>query len=79
MEKILSSQASNWREGRRLRAFELMEQGLKQKDILYALGGRDNLLGGEGKGWVLGGNERRASGGDKTLAGGPGNDGHWAA
>jgi transposase len=31
MEKILSSQASNWREGRRLRAFELKEQGWKQK------------------------------------------------
>ena len=38
MEKILSSQASNWREGRRLRAFELKEQGWKQKHIAQALG-----------------------------------------
>src|SRR5215218_1898445 len=38
MEKILSSQASNWREGRRLRAFELKEQGWKQKEIAQALG-----------------------------------------
>jgi Ca2+-binding RTX toxin-like protein len=61
----------------RVGAYALKEQGWKQKDILYALGGRDNLLGGEGKDWVLGGNQRRASGGDKALAGGPGNDGHW--
>jgi transposase len=38
MEKILSSQANNWREGRRLRAFELQEQGWKQKEIAQALG-----------------------------------------
>jgi transposase len=38
MEKILSSQARNWREGRRLRAFELKEQGWKQKEIAEALG-----------------------------------------
>jgi transposase len=38
MEKILSSQASNWREGRRLRAFELQEQGWKQEEIAEALG-----------------------------------------
>ena len=37
--------------------------------------GSDNLLGGEGKDWVLAGNERRAGGGDKNLDGGPGNDG----
>ena len=46
-------------------------------DILYALGGHDNLLSVEGKDWVLGGNERRASGGDKILMGEPGNDRHW--
>src|SRR5215207_9180389 len=40
MEKILSSQASNWREGRRLRAFELKEQGWKQKQIAQAHGFR---------------------------------------
>jgi transposase len=38
MEKTLSSQARNWREGRRLRAFELKEQGWKQTDIANALG-----------------------------------------
>jgi transposase len=38
MEKTLSNQASNWREGRRLRAFELKEQGWKQTEIADALG-----------------------------------------
>jgi transposase len=38
MEKTLSSQASNWREGRRLRAFELKKQGWKQTEIADALG-----------------------------------------
>jgi transposase len=38
MEKTLSSQASNWREGRRLRAFELKERGWKQTHIAAALG-----------------------------------------
>jgi transposase len=39
MEKTLSSQeATNWREGRRLRAFELKERGWKQAEIAEALG-----------------------------------------
>ena len=38
MEKTLSSQAKDWREGRRLRAFELKEQGWKQTEIADALG-----------------------------------------
>ena len=38
MEKTLSSQARDWREGRRLRAFELKEQGWKQTHIAEALG-----------------------------------------
>jgi predicted transcriptional regulator len=38
MEKTLSSQASDWREGRRLRAFELKERGWKQTEIAQALG-----------------------------------------
>ena len=38
MEKTLSSQATNWREGRRLHAFELKEQGWKQSEIAEALG-----------------------------------------
>jgi transposase len=38
MEKTLSSQATNWREGRRLRAWELHQKGWKQRDIAEALG-----------------------------------------
>ena len=38
MEKTLSSQAKDWREGRRLRAFELKQQGWKQTEIADALG-----------------------------------------
>jgi transposase len=38
MEKTLSSQASDRREGRRLRAFELNERGWKQTEIADALG-----------------------------------------
>jgi transposase len=39
MEKTLSSQqATNWREGRRLRALELKERGWKQSEIARALG-----------------------------------------
>ena len=38
MEKTLSSQATDWREGRRLRAFELKERGWKQTHIADALG-----------------------------------------
>jgi transposase len=38
MEKTLSSQATNWREGRRLRAFELKVRGWKQTQIAEALG-----------------------------------------
>jgi transposase len=38
MEKTLSSQASDWREGRRLRAFELKKRGWKQTEIADALG-----------------------------------------
>ncbi len=38
MEKTLSSRAANWREGRRLRAWELHQQGWKQQEIAAALG-----------------------------------------
>jgi transposase len=38
MEKSLSSQATDWREGRRLRAYELKQQGWKQTQIADALG-----------------------------------------
>lgn len=38
MSNELSSQAADWREGRRLRAWELHEQGWRQQDIAAALG-----------------------------------------
>jgi transposase len=38
MEQLLSHQAVDWREGRRLRAWELGCQGWPQKDIAAALG-----------------------------------------
>lgn len=38
METSLSSQATNWREGRRFRAWELYQKDWKQKDIAEALG-----------------------------------------
>ncbi len=38
MEKTLSSRATDWREGRRLRAFELKQEGWKQREIADALG-----------------------------------------
>jgi transposase len=38
MEKTLSTQAKDWREGRRFRALELKEQGWKQTHIAEALG-----------------------------------------
>jgi transposase len=38
MEETSSSQASDWREGRCLRAFELKERGWKQSEIAEALG-----------------------------------------
>ncbi len=38
MEKTLSSQATNWREGRRLRAWELHQKSWKQQEIADALG-----------------------------------------
>jgi transposase len=38
MEKILSSRATNWREGRRLRAWELHQKGWQQQASAEALG-----------------------------------------
>src|SRR5919107_3736734 len=38
MEETLSSRATHWREGRRLRALELKRKGWKQQDIADALG-----------------------------------------
>lgn len=38
MEKNLSSQITNWREGRRFRGWELVQLGWRQKDVAEALG-----------------------------------------
>jgi transposase len=38
MDNALSKQASDWREGRRLRAWELKQQGWTQQEIADALG-----------------------------------------
>jgi transposase len=38
VENKLSNQATDWREGRRLRAWELKQEGWKQRDIARALG-----------------------------------------
>jgi transposase len=38
MDNLLSRQASDWREGRRLRAWELKQQGWSQQEIADALG-----------------------------------------
>lgn len=38
MDNSLSKQASDWREGRRLRAWELKQEGWKQQEIADALG-----------------------------------------
>src|SRR5919112_2071377 len=44
MEKTLSSEATNWREGRRLRALELKERGCEQTQIADALGVSEGAL-----------------------------------
>ena len=38
MDKTLSNHATDWREGRRLRAWELFQMGWRQKSIAEALG-----------------------------------------
>jgi hypothetical protein len=38
MDNSLSKQATDWREGRRFRAFELKQQGWSQQQIADALG-----------------------------------------
>src|SRR5919107_3870144 len=44
MEKALSTEATNWREGRRLRALELKEQGWKHSEIAEALGVTEGVV-----------------------------------
>jgi transposase len=38
MDNSLSKEATDWREGRRLRAFELKQEGWSQQEIAVALG-----------------------------------------
>ena len=44
MNGTLSTQATNWREGRRLRAWEPKQKSWKQKDIAEALGVSDGAV-----------------------------------
>lgn len=44
MEKKPRTQPGDWREGRRLRAWELKQKGWKQKDIAEALGVSDGAV-----------------------------------
>jgi transposase len=44
MEKKTSTQPRDWREARRLRAWELKQKGWKQKDIAEALGVSDGAV-----------------------------------
>ena len=44
MKKTLSSQATDWREGRRLRAWELNQEGWDQREIAQALGVTEGAL-----------------------------------
>lgn len=62
MEKTLSSQeATDWREGRRLRAFELKQQGWKQREIAKALGVSEGAVSQ----WMK--REREGGGGVEAL------------
>ncbi len=60
MEAVLSHQAADWREGRRLRAYELSQQGWTQKAIAAALG----VTAGAVSQWLA---RARAGGGPQAL------------
>ncbi|MDP8946651.1 MAG: helix-turn-helix domain-containing protein, partial [Actinomycetota bacterium] len=63
MGKLLSSQkATDRREGRRLRAWELKQEGWKQRDIARALG----VSKGAVSQWMKRAERRRASRGSST-------------
>jgi transposase len=59
MDNTLSKQASDWREGRRLRAWELKREGWKQQEIADALG----VSKGAVSQWM----KRRREGGIESL------------
>ena len=59
MEQTLSRQAADWREGRRLRAYELKQEGWKQERIAEALG----VTGGAVSQWMT----RAKEGGIEAL------------
>jgi transposase len=60
MDTPLTADAGSWKEGRRLRAYELHEQGWKQKDIAAALG----VTGGAVSQWLK---RARDGGGAQAL------------
>ena len=66
MDNQLSKQASDWREGRRLRAWELKQQGWKQQEIADALG----VTKGAVSQWMKRGREGGVEGLKRRVAGG---------
>ena len=60
METLLSHQALDWREGRRLRAYELSQQGWTQRAIAAALGVTEGAVSQ----WMA----RARTGGTQALA-----------
>ena len=59
MANSLSKEATDWREGRRLRAFELKQEGWSQQEIAQALG----VSKGAGSQWM----KRAREGGVEAL------------
>ncbi len=64
MDNQLSKEASDWREGRRLRAWELKEQGWKQRQIADALG----VTKGAVSQWMKRGREGGVEGLKRSIA-----------
>jgi transposase len=68
MKQTLSSQAIDWREGRRLRAWELKQQGWNQREIASALGVTEGAVSQ----WMKRGREGGVEGlGKRTSPGAP--------
>jgi transposase len=64
VDNSLSKQASDWREGRRLRAWELKEEGWKQHEIADALG----VSKGAVSQWIKRGREEGVEGLRRRIA-----------